>query len=265
MANLKINDIDLHIHSELSQCTYIGRDWKRFTVKDIIKNNKILKIIGISDHFAGWTSPNCFFEKFEKIKPLLKKEKSVRIGVESDYLANYDDVALPKKYRKEFDYIMGSLHRISNTWISHPAKLEKYEQYLEEFGKENVVKLHVEDLIKICKLKDVNILAHPFIITTQLGVNNLINDEQLHRIATAASKFHTAIEINKVVLHSLKEANNLEFFENFLKICREHDCLFTYGSDAHHYSHIGMPDWIEEFLTKNNVDIKQMFIPEKKK
>ena len=170
---IELKDIkgDLHIHSEYSDGSQ--------SIEAIAKQAKIrgYKYIGISDHsqslkIANGLTPKELHSKIEEIKKLNKKLSGIKIlcGTEVDILSD-GSIDYPDSVLKELDYVIAAVH-------------SGFKQSKEQITKK---------IIKACKNKYVNIIAHP------TGVLRGVREAypvDLEKIYQAAFDFKVALEIN---------------------------------------------------------------------
>jgi len=162
---------DLHVHSKYSD----GKE----SIEEIAKAAKRrgYDYIGISDHsqslkIASGLSIKELHKKIEEVKKINKKLPGIKVlcGTEADILMD-GSIDYPDSVLKELDYVIAAIH-------------SGFKQSKEQITKR---------IIKACKNKYVNIIAHP------TGILQGIRDAyqvDLEKIYQAASDFNVALEIN---------------------------------------------------------------------
>jgi histidinol phosphatase-like PHP family hydrolase len=226
-----------------------------YTIKDIltIAKKKNLDTIGIADHVHSFSTI-----KLNDIGGYSDSEVEVKFGVEADYVASIESIALPEKLYSKFDFIIGANHEIPDTYIKHAPKLPMAQKFLKKFGFHEIMRRYVEAMCKVMEA-GINILAHPFIIIYELGIEN-IKKTWFEIIAEKAAMHDVAIEINNALL---KKVNNKQFksYLGFILTCKKYGCRFTIGSDAHTLGDIGQTDSCWELIKLANLGDNNFFIP----
>ena len=162
---------DLHVHSKYSD----GKE----SIEEIARAAKMFgyDYIGISDHSQGLKIANGLsikelHKKIEEVKKINKKLSGIKVlcGTEVDILMD-GSIDYPDSVLKELDYVIAAIH-------------SGFKQSKEQITKR---------IIKACKNKYVNIIAHP------TGILRGVRDSyqvDLEKIFQVASDFDVALEIN---------------------------------------------------------------------
>jgi putative hydrolase len=222
---MKLNS-DYHIHSKYSKNGHCKSE-----LEEIVKTaiEKGLKEIAVSDHgikhFLYGTSEKNIIKVRKEIEVLREKypEINIKMGIEAN-LTSYDGhtdisqvvvdncqvVQLGIHYGVVFKGLWGNMRFfIFNFFARYIGPLRKYME-----------KVNTNALIKAMENYDIDIITHP---GDKVPVD-------IERLAQAAEKTHTALEIN----NSHRHLNVQE-----IKTASRYKVDFYIGSDAHIYEAIG--------------------------
>lgn len=207
----KLPSIDFHVHTNwtdgknsvrqvYNRCNSVGLDYMLYS-EHSRKSSK------------GW------FKKFSReIKSLQIKNCKPFVGTEVKILNFKGDLDLSNENHKMCDLIMASVHRFPG------EKDIKKKNKFSTKNKKNAVKTELKLLLSACKNKKTDILGHPFGMSIKrFGITpKLSNFEKVIKFAKRKGK---VFEIN---LHYHKK-----IFKKLIKLCIKHNCLMSFGSNAH--------------------------------
>lgn len=201
--------------------------------------------IGMSDHnpmirddFDDWHMVvgelDEYVEKVEKARrdhPSLK----IKLSLEVDYLPGHEDWIRELAGRHAWDYLIGSVHYVSDSWdLDNPKKLAEWEKR-DPF---EVWTVYFERLTQAAESGLFEIIGHAdlckkFCFYPARDVSHLY-----HRFLDAARKRDVAIEINTAGLR--KDCKEMYPSEPFLALAAAKGVGLTFGSDAHAPGEVGM-------------------------
>ncbi|MGM0409791.1 MAG: histidinol-phosphatase [Bacillota bacterium] len=193
------------------------------------KKNKI-KEIGFSDH-------NEFIEDFNWDNLHYIKNNSdidIRLGIEIDYKKSEEEKIMKLVSKYNFDYVIGSVHKINDWPIDHPDYKEEYKNW----DLEALYKKYFEIIIKMVESNLFDIIGHIDLIkifNNKIDINKYEN--QFNKLLKKIKEHDIVVEINTNGLN--KEVNEIYPSYNLLKIIVNNDIPVTFGSDAHRPQRVG--------------------------
>lgn len=239
--------VNYHIHTNFS-------DGKAELEKYVLESlKKEFNEIGFSDHLIilgdGKVGSNSM--KIEKIKEYVKrinllKEKfknkiKIKLGIEVDYFPFRERLIAKIINQFDFDYILGSVHRIDDFRIDAKSNLRIWNE-MSEREIYNTYKKYFSLVQKTVSSKLFDIIAHPDFVKV-FNFKPKRNIKQLYlKTIKKISKNNICIEVNSA---GLREAVN-EIYPNkvFLSLCYKNNIPVTMGNDAH------SPELIESDLNQ---------------
>ena len=204
-----------------------------------------LEEIGFSDHspmpkddFDEWRMADRQLDEYvRKVEQARKDHPNliIRLALEVDYIPGYEDWIRQLARRHPWDYFIGSVHYISDSWAidspnqisqwkSRPA-LEVWTKYLErltmaaESGLFEIIG-HADLCKKFC--------FYPEEDCTPLFI----------RFLEAASRHNVAMELNTAGLR--KDCKEIYPSPSIVQLARKAGVRITFGSDAHAPEEVGM-------------------------
>ncbi len=224
--------IDYHTHP-LSHLEY---EVKPYHNKNILSNfikkakQKGIKEIGFSDHDE-------FITEFNWKNLFYIKEKSninVKLGIEIDYINSKENKIKKIVNRYDFDYVIGSVHKVNNWPVDHPDYKNKYKEW-------DISALYIEYFNNIKKLVKSNL----FDIIGHLDLIKIFNykisekklDDIIDELLLIIKEHNIAIEINTNGLN--KPVKEIYPSYKIINKIVEMNIPITFGSDAHRYERVG--------------------------
>ena len=212
----KLPSIDFHIHTNWTD----GKN----SVKQVYKrsNSVGLDYMLYSEHSRK--SSKVWFKKFHgEIKSLKIKNCKPFVGTEVKVLNFNGDLDLSNSNYKLCDLIMASVHRFPG------EKDIKKKNKFSTKNKKNAVNTELKLLLAACKNKKTDIIGHPFGMSIKrFGITPKLN--YFEKVIKFAKKKDKIFEIN---LHYHKK-----IFKKLIKLCLQHNCLMSFGSNAHSLNEI---------------------------
>ncbi len=203
--------IDLHLHTIASGHAYN-------TILEYVNQAKKLKMkmIGFSEHGPGINETLASEVYFRELYRIPKVVGGVRIlkGVEANFDSN-GGIGLSERDIKYLDYVMAGLHNSA------------------EF-KERGVKKNTEAIIKAIKSGRINIISHPFKMSSY--------QTDIEAVAEVACKNNVLLEVNigYLVDRWIKtHPETITNVEKMINIVKKYNKKIIVGSDAHSIWELG--------------------------
>ena len=204
-----------------------------------------LEEIGFSDHspmpkddFDEWRMADrqldeyvCKVEQARKDHPNL----IIRLALEVDYIPGYEDWIRQLARRHPWDYFIGSVHYISDSWaIDSPNQISQWKSRpaLEVWTKylERLTMAAESGLFEIIGHAD---LCKKFCFYPEEDCTPLFT-----RFLEAASRHNVAMELNTAGLR--KDCKEIYPSPSIVRLARKAGVRITFGSDAHAPEEVGM-------------------------
>ena len=231
---------DYHMHTPL--CRHAVGEPTEYAAHAIKMG---LKEIGMSDHnpmirddFDDWhmriDQLDEYVEKVEKARrdyPNL----TIKLSLETDYLPGHEDWIRDLAARHQWDYLIGSVHYVSDSWdLDNPKKLSEWKKR-DPF---EVWTVYFERLTQAAESGLFEIIGHTdlckkFCFYPQQDCTPLFK-----RFLQTAEKNRVAIEINTAGLR--KDCKEMYPSKQILQMASQIGVALTFGSDAHAPEEVGM-------------------------
>jgi len=201
--------------------------------------------IGFSDHspmlrddFDNWRMRFDQLDEYvEKVCQAQKKfpQLAIRLALEVDYLPGGEDWIRALAARHPWDYFIGSVHYVSDSWdIDNPHKISEWKNR-DAF---EVWKIYFERLTLAAESKQFEIIGHVD-LPKKFGHRPARDCTPLYkRFLDAAKKHNCAIELNTAGLR--KDCREIYPGREILQLAFEKCVPITFGSDAHAPEEVGM-------------------------
>jgi putative hydrolase len=214
---------DFHTHTRYSHGTG--------TIKENVEAalKKGLSAVGISEHGPANIGIGTRLEDFARMREEIEKIKSeytdikILLGCEANVISQDGELDIPEKILNELDYIMAGLHPLvwpSSLRDGYGLLIENMMARHSGILKGKVLERNTTALIKAIKSYKIDVITHP-------GLHLAIDTA---RLAGAAAKFGTALEIN---------AGHGFMTEEYVRTARAYGVKFAIGSDAHQPRDVG--------------------------
>ncbi len=201
--------------------------------------------IGFSDHspmlrddFDDWRMLSSQLDEYvEKVRRAQKDHPKliIKLALEVDYLPGQEDWIRDLAQRHPWDYFIGSVHYVSETWdFDNPAKLSEwksrdpFEVWSVYFDRMTMAA--ESGLFQIMGHAD---LAKKFCFFPKEDCTPLFN-----RFLDACAKSKTAIELNTAGLR--KNCKEIYPSKAILQLAHSKGVAITFGSDAHAPNEVGL-------------------------
>jgi histidinol-phosphatase (PHP family) len=204
-----------------------------------------LEEIGFSDHspmrrddFDNWRMRFDQLDEYvEKVRRAQKNfpRLTIRLALEVDFLPGHEDWIRELAARHSWDYFIGSVHYVSDSWdIDNPAKLSEWKKR-DAF---EVWQIYFERLALAAESKLFEIIGHAD-LPKKFGIRPAQDCTPLYKkFLDAAKKSGCAIELNTAGLR--KDCKEIYPSREFLQLAFQQGVPITFGSDAHKPEEVGM-------------------------
>ena len=201
--------------------------------------------IGFSDHspmmrddFDNWRMRNAQLDEYVAKVRFAQKEfpqLTIRLALEVDYLPGHEDWIRQLAARHPWDYFIGSVHYVSQSWdIDNPAKLSEWKKR-DAF---EVWSIYFERLTLAAASKLFEIIGHCD-LPKKFGIRPAQDCTPLYKhFLTAAAQAGCAIELNTAGLR--KDCREIYPSRDLLQLAFENRVPITFGSDAHAPGEVGL-------------------------
>jgi histidinol-phosphatase (PHP family) len=212
--------------------------------------------IGFADHspmrqdnFDNWRMNQGQLDEYvEKVRKAQKDfpQLTVRLALEVDYLPGHEDWIRELAARHPWDYFIGSVHYVSDSWdIDNPAKLSEWN-HRDAF---EVWSAYFDRLTLAAESGLFEIIGHadlpkkfghrPSRDPASAGSSGAAGCTPLYeRFLTAVQKSGCAIELNTAGLR--KDCREIYPSREILQLAFQKGVPITFGSDAHAPTEVGM-------------------------
>jgi len=204
-----------------------------------------LSEIGFSDHspmprddFDDWRMFDSELDEYVAKVEKARREHpnlTIKLALEVDYLPGYEDWIKDLARRHPWDYFIGSVHYVSESWaIDSPYQLSQWRNREPM----EVWTAYFERLTMAAESKLFDIIGHAdlckkFCFYPKEDVTPLFT-----RFLDATQRSGTAIELNTAGLR--KDCKEIYPSAAFLKLAAERKIPITFGSDAHAPKEVGL-------------------------
>ncbi|MBF0484929.1 MAG: histidinol-phosphatase HisJ [Candidatus Omnitrophica bacterium] len=201
--------------------------------------------IGFSDHAPllshkdptitmDYSQLPIYHDMVESVRAEFSGELTVRVGIEADYMAGYEDRTKAMLAQYPYDYVIGSVHFIDKWGFDDPIQLKQWDiRDVDEVYREYFRLLRKSALARIF-----DILGHVDLVKKfNFHPKKDLTDE-VEENARIFKKTGVVIEINTSGLR--KPAKEIYPSLHDLKIYCQKGIPITFGSDAHRPEEVGM-------------------------
>jgi histidinol-phosphatase (PHP family) len=201
--------------------------------------------IGFSDHspmarddFDNWRMADRQLDEYVakvRLAQTTFPQLTIRLGLEVDYLPGQESWIRKLAARHPWDYFIGSVHYVSDTWdIDNPAKLSEWKKR-DPF---EVWSVYFDRLGQAARSRLFQIIGHAD-LPKKFGIRPTQDCRPLYRnFVTAAAEGGCAIELNTAGLR--KDCREIYPSPDLLHLARRRNVPITFGSDAHAPAEVGL-------------------------
>ncbi|MBX7156762.1 MAG: histidinol-phosphatase HisJ family protein [Verrucomicrobiae bacterium] len=238
---------DYHMHTPLCQHA-------KGSPVDYAKAAKAsgLKEIGFSDHcpmptqYDDWRmAPHEFPDYLDLVEEARQAvpELNIRLGLEADYIAGFENHIRELRKQAAFDYFIGSVHYISPDWdLDNPTKLEKWKDQPYEVS----WKQYYRCITESAQSGLFDIIGHPDLCKKFCHIPPGDLTPYYLPALEAIADNKLCIEINTSGRH--KPIEEAYPSVRFLELAFERDIPIVISSDAHNPEEVGRDfDWAKQF------------------
>lgn len=230
---------DYHMHTPL--CRHAVGEPVDYAAQALARG---LDEIGFSDHspmpqddFDDWRMRADQLDEYvEKVRKAQRDypQLNIRLALEVDYLPGYEDWIKELSARHPWDYLIGSVHYVSDSWdIDNPYKLSHWK----DRDPLEVWTAYFERLTMAAESGLFEIIGHPD-LPKKFGHRPQQDCTPLFkRFLLGARKTGTAFELNTAGLR--KDCREIYPSRSFLEIAVTEKVPITFGADAHKPEEVG--------------------------
>jgi histidinol-phosphatase (PHP family) len=231
---------DLHMHTPL--CRHAVGEPVEYARRALETG---LTEIGFSDHspmqrddFDDWRMRNDQLDEYVgKVRKAQHDfpQLTIRLALEVDYLPGHEDWIRDLAARHPWDYFIGSVHYVSDTWaVDSPYKLSEWKNR-DTF---EVWSTYFERLTMAAETGFFEIIGHAD-LPKKFGHRPTRDCTPLYETFLSAAKKHNcAIELNTAGLR--KDCKEIYPSREILQLAFQKGVGITFGSDAHAPGEVGM-------------------------
>lgn len=231
---------DYHMHTPL--CRHASGEPEEYVQHALALG---FKEIGFSDHapmpqddFDNWRmNAGKLDEYVAKVRKVQQDfpQMAIRLALEVDYLPGYEDWIRDLAARHPWDYFIGSVHYVSDSWaVDDPQKLSEWKH--RDAGE--VWTVYFERLTKAAETGFFEIIGHAD-LPKKFGHLPPHDCTPLYQtFLAAAKKYNCAIELNTAGLR--KDCREIYPSREILQLAFRTGVPITFGSDAHAPGEVGM-------------------------
>jgi histidinol-phosphatase (PHP family) len=201
--------------------------------------------IGFTDHspmrrddFDNWRMRFDQLDEYvEKVRRAQREHPrlTIRLGLEVDFIPGQEDWIRELAARHPWDYFIGSVHYISDSWdIDNPEKLSRWKER-DAF---EVWTIYFDRLIMAAQSKLFEIIGHADLPKKFGFIPRRDCTPIFEEFLDAAKKADIAIELNTAGLR--KDCKEIYPSPGIVRLARGKGVPITFGSDAHAPADVGM-------------------------
>ena len=189
------------------------------------------------DHFDNWRMYDRQLDEYVAQVQLARQtfpDLSIRLALEVDYLPGQADWIRRLATRHPWDYFIGSVHYISETWdIDNPAKLSEWKKR----DPYEVWSAYFDRLTQAAETGLFEIIGHCD-LPKKFGIRPAQDCTPLYeKFLSAAARAGCAIELNTAGLR--KDCREIYPAADLLQLAFAKNVPITFGSDAHDPAEVG--------------------------
>jgi histidinol-phosphatase (PHP family) len=188
--------------------------------------------IGLSDH--DQYADQIDIELFKKIQTAHRNNIDIRLGLEVDYIPGREEQIQEIIHRKEYDYIIGSVHFIDGWGFDHPD----FRDGFDHRDIDEIYSRYAELLTKMVQSGFFDIVGHLDLI--KIWGHRPRRKSSLHYlepVLRVIKKHGLAVEINSAGLR--KTVEELYPAPKLVEMMFNYNIPLTFGSDAHNPEQMG--------------------------
>ena len=204
-----------------------------------------LEEIGFSDHnpmrrddFDNWRMKASELDEYvEKVNRAKRDfpQLTIKLALETDYLPGYEDWIGELASRHRWDYLIGSVHYISESWdIDNPAKISEWRNR----DAMEVWSAYFERLTMAAESGLFEIIGHADLCKKFCFYPKEDCTPLFSKFLESAARKGVAIELNTAGLR--KDCREIYPSDQILRLAAEKKVPITFGSDAHAPNEVGM-------------------------
>jgi histidinol-phosphatase (PHP family) len=160
---------------------------------------------------------------------------AIRLALEIDYLPGYEAWIRELAGRYPWDYLIGSVHYVSNSWaVDNPAQIAEWDRH----DPHQVWTAYFKRLTQAAASGLFDLIGHIDLPKKFGGPPPPSALADFHSFFRAAREHHVAIELNTGGLR--KQCQEIYPSRHLLNLARESGIPIAFGSDAHAPAEVGL-------------------------
>jgi histidinol-phosphatase (PHP family) len=177
---------------------------------------------------------DAYVERIERARAA-HPQLTIKLGLEVDYLPGHEDWIRDVAARQPWDYLIGSVHYVSDSWdLDNPKKLHEWRQR-DAF---EVWSVYFERLTQAAASGLFDIIGHADLPKKFCFYPRQDCTPLFERFLDTARRHDVAIEINTAGLR--KDCREMYPSRALLELAAARGVALTFGSDAHAPGEVGM-------------------------
>jgi len=204
-----------------------------------------LREIGMSDHspmerddFDDWRMSFANLDEYvEKVRRAQREypQLSIKLSLEVDYLPGHEEWIRELAARHPWDYFIGSVHYVSESWdLDNPKKLSEWSRR-DPF---EVWTAYFERLTQAAESRLFDTIGHADLCKKFCFYPEQDCTHLFRAFLKAAGRNNVAIEINTAGLR--KDCKEMYPSPAIVRLAQEYRVPLTFGSDAHAPGEVGL-------------------------
>ena len=230
---------DYHMHTPL--CHHAVGEPAEYAARAVALG---LREIGFSDHspmprddFDEWRmAARDLDDDVARVEAARRRfpQLTIRLALEVDFIPGHEDWIRSLAARHPWDYFIGSVHYVSETWdLDNPQKLSRWRER-DPF---EVWTAYFERLTQAADSGLFDIVGHADLAKKFCFYPKQDCTALFEKFLAAARRTNTAIELNTAGLR--KDCKEIYPSRRILELAHERGIAITFGSDAHAPGEVG--------------------------
>ncbi len=240
---------DLHLHlrpddpGATAQACFTAANAERYR---IVAQERGISELGVSEHVHRfrqaldvWQHPfwrQSASDDLDAYCAFVREETDLRLGIEADFVAGREDRMTTLLQARDFDYVVGSVHFLSDAAVDH----EGWDVWQGARSVDDVWRRYFQTLGEAARSGMFDILAHPDLVKVW-GPQRPRPDGDLRRFYDLAmdgiAESQIAVEVSTAGLR--KPVAEIYPAPELLEMCLQAGCPVALSSDAHIPDQIG--------------------------
>ena len=231
---------DYHMHTPL--CRHASGEPTEYAAQALTVG---LTEIGFSDHSPmNRDDFDCWRMRLDQLDEYVAKVRkaktdhpdlTIKLALEVDFIPGYEDWIRDLTARHPWDYLIGSVHYVSNQWvIDDPSQISEWKNH----DPNEVWAIYFDRLTRAVEARLFDIIGHAD-LPKKFGIKPPVDCASMMKpFIKACAKTGVAVELNTAGLR--KECQEIYPSPEIVRLLFENSIPITFGSDAHGITEVGM-------------------------